>query len=694
MYHALAMYRADRVYQILNDVLPKFPNLKHLETMSHWTEADTPYQDDFKTYLRETLPEKTLRLIAGVPPTSLKGQHTIANTSAFAAPGTAARELNMMIVPPHSSGCYGTEQWHEITRATLRVIRDNNIKLKTLKLPGADFLGHEAECKSRSGLVAMRTLLEGAKAPGASRITTLLLPLFRTLRVLELNIDFNHPGSSQTPHGDYQRNRVRNAIQQMKDLESLSLGAKNHSAGPRGPWNLTELMLWKKEDHEADDTNDDNDGPTNPPLDVVQNITDLFNVMLGGAPPGGNPGTDHAGGSQAQNGPAVGPNAGPVMGGASITVGGITTPVPPFLTQMFGNPHGHEGSDAGKSKTTPKTALSPNPWPKLRYLSLWNLPTTPEELTRLARTVKSSLRVLKLDGLYFEDNRSEGPFPLHAHDGGPEDALMDDLIDPTHDLYGDSDDDDGDEMPGLVNMSGQSVAAPNPSTDEDDDMPTLVDMSGASAEVSAPSTGNSAGSSSNETGAASSTSTPAPGAAQSAPQATSSINPSMTTDTEPARPDVCEKWFSTIEMLADELRLDGCDLEFRGDDEATLRLKLNKTIDGLYRLPSIGHLAAHYLLDGNGVGFTLYLVNEIKTAAETEMNDKIEAKKLAEDEGSDEWEEDEEDEDYGDDDDDLSQYYEDDAEDARHELYKLKTGRKNIHICSTWQACPNGSRKV
>ncbi|ETN36614.1 uncharacterized protein HMPREF1541_08892 [Cyphellophora europaea CBS 101466] len=679
----LDLFKKGKIFQIIKQCVSSFKNLKHMETCSYWTANDGSYQRDFELYLCQHLPQKTLDLIPGLDGQFHdSGTRSRITTSAFSAPGAAARDLHVMMLPPNYGISYHDVQMHEITHAALRALRENKIRLQSLSLPGNDYLGKDVEAGTRRGIVPMTTLLLGAKAPGATKSTSLLLPVLRRLKSLELNIDFKHPATHSPLRDSRPPHRLCMALQQMNQLESLSLGSQDYLLGDPAVWDLTHLMLWKKEDYpdHPDALSDDGqDGPGGP-----HGLGDLMNMLMAmGPPPGlplhphhqspatgtlpesiphqGSAPTPNASSSQAAAGP--GPNTGQahhpagavnnlfaqIMGGgvASIDANGHVT----SHTFNPGNlPHNAVGGSAPESTEpkdvkNPDTPLSPNPWPKLRYLSLWSLPATPEELTRLVTTVKDTLRTLRLYKVHYarpeliDPNFDDGHAFLDMGFGGPPPNNDADEGSPS---YGDDEEDDED-------LNG--------------DLPELVDLLSA---ASPP--GAQASSSSTATSIpANPFSQPAPPFNGHPPEIPSQPNTSNNSGGDDDNKDTSDKWLSTFEMLADDLRLKTCNIILEDHDELYLRDKLEKQITDLDDFPSLGHMASHYILDGDGMGYPLYLTNKLKEQKQRMAQIEADLNALEDDDGYEDWQ-----------------------EDGDHEDRNARgpTKMRNIHICSRWQGCP------
>lgn len=59
-----SMLQTDRIYKLLCTIFERFENIKHIESVTHWTRK-TNARDLLRDYLKCHLPEKTLELIAG-----------------------------------------------------------------------------------------------------------------------------------------------------------------------------------------------------------------------------------------------------------------------------------------------------------------------------------------------------------------------------------------------------------------------------------------------------------------------------------------------------------------------------------------------------------------------------------------------------------------------------------------------------
>lgn len=634
--------------KLLKQITSSFNNIKSVESIPHWTESEEPYQARFRLYLRSHLPQKTLNLIPGLNPrTKSNAEGGESALSAFAAPGVSARDLNVMMLAPNFGTGFHDIQMHWITKAVLCALKDNRMTLDSLSLPGPDFVGQICEANSRAGVVAADTLLGYVDNLYTGNRTGLLLPTLRNLKVLELNIDFKQTLRPGMLPPSRVKNRLRHAIQQMKALESLSLGSPISHLGDPDSWTLTDLLLWKK----ADYPEPDEDGLAPPPPGAPAFVNMLMNgfaglmgmpgtggpptqappppVQPGPAPP---PATTPAADA---NGPAAGSNAGQgpapagnilaqLMGGGvgAINMQGNVIQQPLDMATVTALLSGI-GLDELKATDIPKTPMDPNPWPNLEYLSLWNLPSYPEEISRLIKTVKSSLRTLKLSRVYFAR-----PGATAEPDGGEADDFSN-LFGPTHPANG---------------ALGGEPTASNDDSDEGDTsgVPDLVDLVEGGPYTLPDFAETSAGATSASYSASSG---PGPGSTADS----SGIPPSDVTgasEEDDSDSNTSEKWLSTIEMLAEELRLDACDFYFEEHDEAWLRRRLQKDMTEVPE-QSLGKPVGPYLVKGDGMGFTMFLAQ--KHSEKSIKDDSAEA-----------------------------------VEDVAAPM------RLNTHVCSIWQACPNG----
>ncbi|KPI34602.1 uncharacterized protein AB675_4908, partial [Cyphellophora attinorum] len=631
--YADRMSRADEVYAQLVYVTSKFINLKHVGTLSYWTTSKEPYQDDFKQYLINNLPRKSIDLISGInpPPGLVATTKTITSgsnrqrtfTSAFGAPGAAARGLHVMILPPSYSACSHDTHTHEIINGALRALRKNNFRLVSLFLPGPDELDHTKATEKRDGIVPLPSLLEGVQ----SKTSSLVLPLFRTLKVLELNIDFVHGGNTyRSRRGFYAPlDSIRNAIQQMSQLESLSIGAPKALLGDHSVWDLSKLLLFKEADYpevdEEDDAGDDDADFGIPPPEMSQ----FLNMMLGGilagtAPGNNNPAPTNGSSSQpaassaasmlgsmppVQLGPAV------VAGVETVTANGATTAhalppiaIPPIdMSQLLGTSQGPGLSN----RRTSATPLKPNPWPKLKYLSLWNLPASPQQLSRLVKTVKGSLKVLKLDNIHF------GPVPTpldlsrghhHPHHNHTESEAPEPSVDGSE-----NESDGGDEdLPELLDTEDASLSASHvANTSEAAPVHEVPSSSGV------PQTGPASAQPNGQSQLQSNVQTQTQ--PQGPPQPQTDGNQSTTTST---KPEAGKAWLETIEMLADELSLDECSIVLHPTEEYEVCDALAKqlTVNVWEEMGPFSIEISRYLLGGNGIGFPLHTANRIQQISE------------------------------------------------------------------------------
>lgn len=667
LYNARSHYQQDYfsrknedLLTLMRQITSSFKTLESVQSIPYWTESKESYQDEFELFLRKHLPQKTLNLIPDLEPCLKRnGEQNKPGPSAFSAPGVAARDLNVMMLPPNHGVCYHDVQMHYITRAMLCALRDNKIKLQYLSLPGPDFLGQKSDldAQQRSGIVALSTLM-GVVDPTAEKRTGLLLPTLRGLKVLELNVDFRQTlrPSMLPPLKD--NNRLRQAIQQMHRLESLSLGAPIHMIGEPDAWSLTDLLLWKKQDY-PDPTDDGDDPSGNPPpaglpglLNMLMSVPAALAGWHGAAAPTAQtaapltqPGAVPPPGSALNQGgaiptattasavPAAYANVLPQIlagGMTSVDAQGNVTQQPFDLTGLNAFLTG-AGSGGAKDTNIPATPLVPNPWPNLRYLSLWNIPSHPEEISRLIKTVKASLRTLRLSRVYFTR-----PDAVVEPEDDPAGVLLNLGLGANTATTADG------------TPAGLNAAPDTAEDDEPTDVPELIDMPNggwvststpaAEAPVATPTT--SAASAPSLSGSLGPVPFPLPS------HQGASAYPNASVEQEGGdQGDTSDKWLSTIELLADELRLSACNINFEDHDEAWLKQRLSKDITKL-PVGRVGKTAASYLLNGDGMGYPMY----------------------------------------------VAQYQSRGTQDEEEDLVKDKRQLPgpNIHICSIWQACPDG----
>jgi hypothetical protein len=196
--HHRELMRDDGIYKTLKDLLPKFKHIKHLESTSVWSTYDDSVAR-FEHYLRKILPEKTLSLIPGLKNKAVASSADgPAATSTYSAPGQTARRLNPLVPPPNFSGCWGETGVFDLLNGVLRAFNECNPKLVSLSLPGNDQLRSPMAPRDRIGIIPAPALLTVLRTTCQAPKKSLLLPLFQSLKSLELKLDFAHPGTSQT----------------------------------------------------------------------------------------------------------------------------------------------------------------------------------------------------------------------------------------------------------------------------------------------------------------------------------------------------------------------------------------------------------------------------------------------------------------------------------------------------------------
>ena len=617
-----------------------------------------------------------------------------------------------MILPPGLATTIHDFVSHELIHAALRALQHNKKRLVSLSLPGHNELGRFTEQRRHFGMVPLVTLCEGNKvSPGSAHNHNVLMPLFRHLKVLVLNIDFTHLGNQlRRLHDNAPASHLRDALQSMKNLESLSLGAVDGQLCHLAVMNISALLLYKQEDWPDSDEedNDDDDDQEFPPDDM--NVNQMLNMMFGPvaaastaatnagsatpdatatvssssatnttAPTSSNAPNAPAA-SSATNAPttpsstitggfaaAVAPTstaAGGILGiplgtttqpptgsalsslafgtaagnsvihqiGATMGPNGVDYNGPFPFGSLFGTPHQHNHTCC---KETPATAMDPNPWPLLKHLSLWNLPSSKEQIERLVSTVEKSLKTLKLRKIHFKihdgshTNAEDGLFPVLGHPPFSESA--NEASEPDE-----SDDDNDDNLPALVGISAPATDPPS--------VPVGVQ----------------------------------PTFSFGTPPVAPTPTPLASADKE-----IATAWLSTIELLADQLRgLDVCTTKLHPTEEVSLRNMLVKDVREVWKFDSIGGEIGQYVLsEESGMGFPLYLQN--KLSAMTVAGGKPAEMEMArvEEEGDDASEAD----------DDESNDGEDEWKEAEEEI-KLEESKgplANVHMCSRWQACPS-----
>jgi hypothetical protein len=647
------------------------------------------------------LPRKSIDLISGIdaPPGAVAIPKKITSesnrqrtfTSAFDAPGAAARGLHVMILPPSYSACSHDTHTHEVLNGALRALRKNKCKLVSLSLPGPDELEHTKATEKRDGIVPLPSLFEGVQ----SNTSSLVLPLFRTLKVLELNIDFLHGGNTYRGRSGHYAplDSIRSAIQQMSQLESLSIGAPKALLGDQSVWDLSQLLLFKEVDYtildEEDDAGDDDAGGHGmPPPEMTQFLNMMFGGLLAGTAPGDNyPAPTNASNSQpaasspasmlgsmppVQLGPAI------VAGVETVTANGATTAhalppiaLPPIdMSQLVGTPQGPR-----TKRKTPADPLTPNPWPKLKYLSLWNLPASPQQLSRLVKTVKGSLKVLKLDNIHFGtvpsplESAGGHPHPHHNHIGS-------EAAESSVDGSENESDDDDEGLPELLETEDHTTESkPNASNVANDaslpasnvaNIPEAAAVHGAPSSPAVPQSGSASAQHNGQ-------SQPQSNAQPQGPFWQWPIGADLSADPSTGKLDkksVGKQWLESIEMLADELRLTECSVILHSVEEYDVRETLAKQMTAdVWRVESFNVEISRYLLGGNGMGFPLHIANRVHELDEA---------------GDDEREDDmgENGDDEGDNDNKMS------AEEFLRNVEWYKHSPTNRIVASPWQASP------
>jgi hypothetical protein len=225
--------------------------------------------------------------------------------------------------------------------------------------------------------------------------------------------------------------RLCTALQKMRDIEKLSLGAVEYvEVSHNESWSLYETLLihdgddkdiiprWDAEHFNLDDGDDLPDMGNMPP--GVQGIMNLamLAASLGIPPPGPNSGPAHP--------PA------PATTPAGSSSPGLATPAASSAAAPSSEPTTQTGPPENpEPKIHPSAALKPNPWPKLKHLSLFNMSATKEDLARLTLTIAPTVRHLELYSIYIEPSPpSYGASPDGlSDDGTPYEHLAQDWLD-------------------------------------------------------------------------------------------------------------------------------------------------------------------------------------------------------------------------------------------------------------------------
>ena len=237
----------------------------------------------------------------------------------------------------------------------------------------------------------------------------MLLPLFEELKVLELRIDFSHPGTQNVSKHHLDLKRLCTAMQKLRKIETLGLGAVEYPPESQSePWSIYEALLRTSEDksdimmtNANDPDDDDSDDGNGVLLNAPPGMHGFMNLaMLATAL--GIPGTP--GGPLNPNATAT-----PATASTSTPAASSSSNAPTGTPNTQPSP---SGGDPPVPEPHPDTAITPNPWPNLRHLHLFNMPATKEDICRLIRTVSPSLKHLTLHNIYLEDPSPSSLSPI------------------------------------------------------------------------------------------------------------------------------------------------------------------------------------------------------------------------------------------------------------------------------------------
>lgn len=382
---------------------------------------------------------------------------------------------------------------------------------------------------------------------------------FKHLRRLELKIDYFHPGVHDIYNYDVRCDRLPKALQAMYRIEHLALGFQSDSRSSRcasdtrsETMTLYDLMLYEdvcvSEDEESE-YEEDNDGPPIPftPEHFVNALSTLFGNTSDTANEAGEP---HPGPMPFTFSPNTNVGTGTSTQHGPVNVGIL----PIGLTSNFAAP-------APKKPVPVQTAdpIKPNPWPKLRYLELFNMPATQSQVSRLVRTV-SNLKTLKMHNVYLHkeptSKKRTSPHPVpNVLDSNEDDDLNSDLF------------------PG--SRSFDRSAEPRTLSQE---------LEGHNNAI-----GSNDGITAAESGSASASATV----------------------------DGTKKgsWYDAVEVISDSLRLSQCEMSFSSVDAGKLKEQVTKFVEGCEDI-DIEDAVSRYLVEGHSMSLSLFVADLIREAME------------------------------------------------------------------------------
>ena len=97
--------------------------------------------------------------------------------------------------------------------------------------------------------------------------------------------------------------------------------------------------------------------------------------------------------------------------GSTTQTASFSMPIPQDMVSSMLSVFGLPPVSTRASKMPAKEdILSPNPWPNLQELSLWNMPARPVDVLRLLKTVAPTLRSLELDNVWFKSDEYDQPY--------------------------------------------------------------------------------------------------------------------------------------------------------------------------------------------------------------------------------------------------------------------------------------------
>ena len=420
----------DQLYTAMDYIVARLPKLKHLETVTGW--GSLPNREDhFKLWLKQNLPRETYDLI-GLHDGPDRDLPRLPYSGIFETPGIASRMLHPMTVCPARALLPMQSEIAPLVVAALRALRGNKIKLETLKLPGCDAIGSLPVPWQRQGMVPVPALI-GVPASMLSTYQTLtdlhkenlLLPVFKNLKSLDLQIDHTHPGFRGFYEFDSDYYRLPRAILSMKRIESLALGMQSYEHCAIQEYDVSALDVGSVFFDRSAATEEGEEGsnlppqPPGPPPDISNlfaSLAQAFGVPVSGHGSGSFapvPASQSAVGSLGPQGPlTVPPNQGNFQPHVSVSVDdmigaeAMDKSFPEFYDDdpWLDDPGLNLETNAAEhpKQWISEEPLVPNPWPMLRSLALWNMPTTKPDLMRLIKTVKDSLQELTLINVYYE----------------------------------------------------------------------------------------------------------------------------------------------------------------------------------------------------------------------------------------------------------------------------------------------------